>query len=67
MTMADIKLIKTEDITKQLGIEFQVLKRQLKKHQIPVTRIGNHSYLSDVNYAKLIDACTDLYQIPDAD
>lgn len=64
--MPDIKLIRTEDITKQLGIEFQVLKRQLTKHQIPVTRIGNQSYLSDENYAKLIDACTDLYQIPDA-
>ncbi len=65
--MADIKLIRSEDITKQLGIEYQVLRRQLQKHQIPVVRIGNQSYLTDENYAKLIKACEVMYQIPDTD
>tara|TARA_R100001460_G_scaffold57453_4_gene97165 strand:+ start:2169 stop:2366 length:198 start_codon:yes stop_codon:yes gene_type:complete len=65
--MPDIKLIRSEDITKQLGVEYQVLRRQLVKHQIPVVRIGNQSYLTDENYAKLIKACEYLYQIPDAD
>ena len=65
--MPDIKLIRSEDITKQLGIEYQVLRRQLTKHQIPVVRIGNQSYLTDENYAKLIEACEVMYQIPDAD
>ena len=65
--MPDIKLIRSEDITKQLGIEYQVLRRQLQKHQIPVVRIGKQSYLTDENYAKLIKACEVMYQIPDAD
>ncbi len=65
--MPDIKLIRSEDITKQLGIEYQVLRRQLQKHQIPVVRIGNQSYLTDENLAKLIKACEIMYQIPDSD